>query len=154
MPYRSAEPSGRAARLTSVSSVEPSSPQASGRGLAASRIGIGETLDTIQYGEWVTEPGENQSMTLVFDSMLGFIPPTDPDPLVNSVIVSANAWALFGRHLYVTIKGLDKYFEYRAKNIIDAKNYIERILTEEFSGCEVLTEGDTIVPFVYHHEGD
>jgi len=123
------------------------------------RIGIGETLDTIQWGEWVTELGENQSMTLVFDSVPGFIPPTDPDPLVNfgrlnCVIVSVNAWALFGRHLYVTIKGQGKTFEYRAKNIIDAKNFIERVLTAEFSGCEVLTEGDTIVPFAYHHEGD
>jgi Ca2+/H+ antiporter len=126
------------------------------------RAGIGLTSDTIEWGEWVSEPGENQSVTLVFNPMPGFVSPAlseveEPagaDDLTRSVIVSVNTWALYGRHLYVTVKGHDKTFDYRAANIIDAKNYIERVLKTEFSGCEVETEGDTIVPFAYHHEGD
>jgi hypothetical protein len=74
----------------------------------------------------------------------------------KQVVVNASMFALYGNHLYVTIRGEGKTFEYRAKNVLDAKSYIERALQLHFADetYEIIQEGDIIVHFVYHRPGD
>ena len=70
------------------------------------------------------------------------------------VTVATSTYALFGRHIYVTITGGGRRYEYRAINIIDARSFIERTLATEFQGWEVEVAGDTEIYFVSRREGD
>ena len=71
-----------------------------------------------------------------------------------NVLVETSSFALFGNHLYVSIY-LDGQLaaDYRAKNVLDAKSFVERSL-QKLTVTEVEWRGDVIVPFVYHREGD
>lgn len=72
------------------------------------------------------------------------------------VIVNTSMFALYGNHIYVTIKGSGKTLEYRARNPLDAKSFIERALQLHFSDddYEIIHQGDTAIHFVYHRSGD
>ncbi len=65
-------------------------------------------------------------------------------------------FALYGNHIYVTIRGDGKMLEYRARNPLDAKSFIERALQRHFSddAYEIIQEGDVVVHFVYQRGGD
>jgi len=52
----------------------------------------------------------------------------------------------------VTIHGLKNYpIEYRARNILDAKQFVDRALNGR---SDVDWQGDTIINFAYHRTGD
>ena len=74
----------------------------------------------------------------------------------KQVVVNTSMFALYGNHIYVTIKGGGKSLEYRARNILDAKSFIERTLARYFSddNYSVVHDGDVVVHFVYHRSGD
>lgn len=65
-------------------------------------------------------------------------------------------FAFYGNHIYVTIHGNGKMLEYRARNPLDAKSFIERALQRHFSGdaYEIIQERDVVVYFVYQRGGD
>jgi hypothetical protein len=58
-----------------------------------------------------------------------------------------------GTHIFVTIRGGGKVFEYTARDTLDARGYIEATL-KLFPGYDVHWDGDVIVYFVYPREGD
>ena len=72
----------------------------------------------------------------------------------KTVTVTTNSFIGLGRHIYVTLQSDDKLAEYKARNSLDARRFIERMLTEEFAGHEVTEAGDTPVFFVYARDGD
>jgi len=59
-----------------------------------------------------------------------------------------------GTHIFVTIKSVDKTYEYTARDGLDARGYIEEILNKFFIGYEVHWDGDVLVYFIYPREGD
>ena len=70
------------------------------------------------------------------------------------ILVETSTYALFGTHIYVSIYGDDQLLaDYRARNMFDAKGFIERSLAQ-LESKNVVWQGDIIVPFVYHREGD
>jgi hypothetical protein len=74
----------------------------------------------------------------------------------KEVLVTTSMFALYGNHIYVTIQGDDRRFEYRARNPLDAKSFIERVLQRHFTGdeCDIIQAGDVVVHFVYQRNGD
>ena len=74
----------------------------------------------------------------------------------KQIVVNTSMFALYGNHIYVTIKGDGQAFEYRARHPLDAKSFIERVLQQYFADevYEIIHDGDVIVHFVYQHQGD
>ncbi|MEM7345276.1 MAG: hypothetical protein AAF485_13640 [Chloroflexota bacterium] len=74
----------------------------------------------------------------------------------KQVIVNTSMFALYGNHIYVTIQGDGKSLEYRARNPLDAKSFIERALQRYFADdtYDIIQDGDIVVHFVYHRPGD
>ena len=74
----------------------------------------------------------------------------------KEVVVNTSMFALYGNHIYVTMQGAGKRLEYRARNPLDAKSFIERALQQHFTDddYEIIHEGDVVVHFVYHQQGD
>lgn len=70
------------------------------------------------------------------------------------VTVTTNSFTGLGRHIYVTLQSDDKVAEYKARNSLDARRFIECMLVEEFAGHEVIEAGDMPVFFVYARDGD
>ena len=70
------------------------------------------------------------------------------------VTVTTNSFTGLGRHIYVTLQSDDKMAEYKARNSLDARRFIERMLVEEFAGHEITEAGDMPVFFVYARDGD
>jgi len=77
-------------------------------------------------------------------------------PETKQVVVNTSMFALYGNHIYVTIKGNGQTFEYRARNPLDARSFIERILQHHFAdnSYHIIHQGDAVVHFVYHRVGD
>ena len=70
------------------------------------------------------------------------------------IVVTTNTYALFGKHIYVTIKNDDKLIaEYRALNIYDASSFVNRALMM-YDKSNIQYQGDVVMNFVYHREGD
>lgn len=74
----------------------------------------------------------------------------------EKIVVNTSMFALYGNHIYVTISGAGRQLEYRARNPLDAKSFIERALRRHFvdDEFEIVQAGDIVVNFVYHRPGD
>lgn len=78
--------------------------------------------------------------------------PSNPPQTIK---VKASMYAgEFGKHIYITIYGRGVKFEYRALNIIDAKNYVERIMKEHYPDDRIEEIGEIELGFVYPRIGD
>ena len=75
---------------------------------------------------------------------------------IKEVVVHTSYWGHDGRHVYVTITGGGKRFEFVAnRGVYQAKLMIEKVLTDHYDETyTILSDGEVVVPYTYRRLGD